>query len=44
MSVEIAAFGWHATIFVEWAWLAVLVAVAARAIALVKLLSAGGGR
>jgi hypothetical protein len=44
MPFNISAFGWHATIWVNWGWLAVLVAAAAGAVAVVKLLVSSVGR
>ena len=39
MSIEIAAFGWHTTIFVEWALPVILVAVAVGAFVVMKVVA-----
>ena len=39
MAIEIAAFGWHTTIFVEWALPVILVAVAVGTFVAVKLVA-----
>jgi len=43
MSVEVGAFGWHATVFVEWPSLAILAAVMIAIALLVKMLIARAG-
>ena len=38
MSIDFAAFGWHATVFLDWAHSAVFIGVAVSAAVVVKLL------